>query len=132
MTGRAVPEWVGATPDTDIPPRVRLRVWERDLGQCQECTRKIIGKDWVCDHATALINGGENRERNLRVICGWCDRKVKTPADVAEKSKVARVKGKRLGTQRRGAPIPGSKRSGWRKRLDGTVERRSHQEGRGR
>lgn len=24
MTGREVPEWVGPTPDTPIPPRVRM------------------------------------------------------------------------------------------------------------
>ena len=30
---RSVAEWVGATPDTPVPPRVRLRVFERDEGE---------------------------------------------------------------------------------------------------
>lgn len=29
MIGRSVEEWIGATPDTAIPPRVRLRVFEK-------------------------------------------------------------------------------------------------------
>ena len=28
MTTRRVPEWVGATPDTRVPDRVRVRVFE--------------------------------------------------------------------------------------------------------
>jgi len=100
LSGREVPEWIGATPDTPVPDRVRVRVFVRFDGLCQECGTKIVGKRWVCDHRIALINGGENRETNLGPIHEACDRKTKTPRDVREKSKVARVRKKHLGIKK--------------------------------
>jgi 5-methylcytosine-specific restriction endonuclease McrA len=37
------------------------------------------------DHVSALINGGQHRESNIQLLCSACH-KVKTKADVAEKS----------------------------------------------
>lgn len=84
---RSVEEWIGDTDDTKVPPRVRLRVFQRAGARCQgPCGRKLSpGDKWICDHVVALINGGENRENNLSVKCVWCD-KDKTHADVAQKS----------------------------------------------
>jgi len=97
MTARSLPEWVGATPDTAIPPRVRLRVWERCEGRCGECGRKLTPADtWIVEHLTALVNGGINRENNLGITCGWC-KPNKDAEDVAEKSKVASIRKKHLG-----------------------------------
>lgn len=122
---RSVPEWIGATDNTPVPPRVRARVFLSFQGYCQgPCNRKIApGEHWICDHRTALINGGQNREANLQPICDWCDKNSKTPADVAEKSKTARVRNRHLGIKRAGRPIPGSRASGIRRRMNGTVER---------
>lgn len=97
MTGRSVPEWVGATPDSSVPPRVRLRVFERANGVCHLSGRKIRAGDlWECDHVKALKNGGENRESNLAPALKDAHRE-KTAEDVDEKSWVARVKAKHLG-----------------------------------
>lgn len=93
---RAVPEWIGKTDDSAIPPHVRLRVFQRFDGKCQECKTKIIGKRWICDHRIALINNGENRENNLGPIHEACD-KTKTAADVAEKSRVYHKAAKNIG-----------------------------------
>lgn len=125
MTGRSTPEWIGATPDAAVPPRVRLRVWERDEGKCGECTRKIRpGEAWICDHVTALVNGGANSEDNLRVICENCDRTVKTPRDVAEKATTYRKRSKNLGIKKASRPMPGSKASPWKRTFSGAVVRR--------
>jgi 5-methylcytosine-specific restriction endonuclease McrA len=97
MTGRTIPEWIGKTPDTPAPPRVRLRVWDAASGRCAICGRKIgAGERWECDHIVALANGGENRESNLRVLCCNCH-KIKTRGDVAEKAKIARIRKKHIG-----------------------------------
>jgi 5-methylcytosine-specific restriction enzyme A len=40
MTGRSIPEWIGKTPDSKIPPRVKLRIWERYEGRCHITKRK--------------------------------------------------------------------------------------------
>jgi 5-methylcytosine-specific restriction endonuclease McrA len=83
---RTTPEWIGKTTDTPAPPRVRLRIFDRDQGACCNCLRKIYpGDKWACDHVKALINGGENRESNLQTLCDWCHSK-KTVDDVRQKS----------------------------------------------
>lgn len=126
MTGRTNDEWIGSTPDSAIPPRVRLRVWERAGGRCQAgCGRKLRppADRWECDHIVALINGGENRESNLQVACSWCHG-VKTARDVATKSKTAGAAKKHLGIHKAKHPLPGSRASGWRKPMNGKAERR--------
>jgi len=122
---RSLPEWIGATQDTPVPPRVRLRVKERAEHRCQNCTRPIVaGERWVADHIVAIVNGGENRERNLQLLCDWCDRNVKTPADVAQKSKEYEIRAKHNGVRPKQArPLPGTRASGIRRRMDGTVEK---------
>ena len=97
MTGRSTPEWIGATPDTPVPLRVKLRVFEAHDGRCHRSGRKIMpGDTWQCDHVKALTNDGENRESNLAPIL-TDEHKAKTAEDVAEKSKVARIRAKHLG-----------------------------------
>lgn len=124
--GRSVPEWIGATNDTPIPDRVRVRVFLRFDGICQECKVKITTKRWVCDHRIAITNGGENRERNLGPIHETCDRTIKTPRDVKLKAKTYRIRKRHLGIRKSSSrPMPGSRASGLRKRIDGTVVRRT-------
>ena len=71
---RALPEWIGKTPDSPIPPRVRLRVYFGASGRCQGPCERIIpaGEKWECDYIISLVNGGEHRESNLQVLCKWC------------------------------------------------------------
>lgn len=126
MMSRSLPEWVGRTDDSPIPPRVRLRVLDRFSRRCDGCGRSIApGVAWACDHVTALVNGGRNREGNLHPLCAWCH-PGKTGADLAEKSKVYDLALRHAGIRLRprGRPLPGTVASGWRRRMDGRWERR--------
>ena len=118
---RQVDEWIGKTPDTAIPPRVRLRVFDKHNGICALSGRKIrAGDKWQIDHITALVNGGEHRESNLQPVLDVAH-KDKTAQDVALKAKVDRVRKKHLGIQPKRASIAGSKSSKWKRKIDGTV-----------
>jgi 5-methylcytosine-specific restriction protein A len=98
---RSVPEWIGKTPDTPIPPRVRLRVLERHNHICHLSGRPIRpGDKWDCDHVQALINEGENRESNLAPALRDKHRE-KTNEDVAEKSVTARKKMAHYGIKKK-------------------------------
>jgi 5-methylcytosine-specific restriction endonuclease McrA len=125
MIGREPDEWIGSTPDAKIPDRVRLRVFERHGGICHISGRKIrAGECWECDHIIALCNGGEHRESNLAPALAQPHR-AKTAADVAERAKIDRIRKRHLGlTKPKGRPMPGSRASGIKKRMDGTVVRR--------
>ena len=121
---RTVDEWIGRSDDTPAPPRVRLRVWEREGGLCHRCERKIPpGDAWIIEHRIALINSGENAESNLCLTCSWC-KPAKDAEDVALKSRVARKKAKHLGIEKPKSRLPFSRTSPFKKRLDGTVVRR--------
>ena len=121
MTGRSVPEWIGKTPDTKIPPRVILRVLEKYGGKCAETGIKIrAGGGWQMDHIIALANGGENRETNLQPLITKAH-KVKTAGDVATKAKDRRIKSKHLNITKPKSSFAGSKDSKWKRKVDGTV-----------
>ncbi len=99
-TSREVPEWIGAKPDTKVPDRVRARVFLAHDGKCFLTGRKIMPADyWQIDHRIALINGGENRETNLAPVLRDAHR-IKTRADMQEKSKTARMRNKHLGIKK--------------------------------
>lgn len=119
---RSVPEWIGKTDDTPVPPRVKDRIFKRYEGHCCACTLPIVGGRFpTYDHIRAIVNGGENRESNVQLLCSACH-PPKTAADVAEKSSIYNKRAKRLRLKKRRL-IPGSKGSGFRKRMDGTVVR---------
>lgn len=122
---RAVPEWIGKTDDTPVPPRVRLRVFERFDGHCQcGCNRKImVGEAWDCEDEIALINGGERRENNLRPFLREHHHE-KTKADVAIKSKTYRVRGKHFGLKKSRTPLPFGRQSPWKRKIGGKIVRR--------
>ena len=128
MSGREVKEWIGAKPDTAIPPRVKLRVFDRQEGRCAHCQNKlgVAGSRVEYDHALALTNGGENRETNLQALCQPCHG-AKTKGDVAEKSRVARKKRKHLGIERKKSAFPGSKNSKWKAKIGGGWVRRDEE-----
>lgn len=111
---RSTEEWIGKNDDSPIPPRVRLRVFDRCMGICHISGRKIrAGDSWDCDHIVALVNGGEHRESNLAPALRDRHRE-KTAEDVAEKATVYRKRAKHLGIKKKGSSIP------YRK-FDGTV-----------
>lgn len=96
--GRSVPEWIGKTPDSMPPERVRLRIVRRYGGLCYLTGRPIAGKKWALDHVIALANGGENRESNLAPALQEGDaHTAKTARDVATKAKIDRVAKRHYG-----------------------------------
>ncbi|MEL8055956.1 MAG: HNH endonuclease [Pseudomonadota bacterium] len=120
---RTVPEWIAKHDDQAVPPHVRARVFDAHDGICAESGRKIrAGEDWDLDHALALCNGGQHRESNLQPVLKD-PHKAKTARDVAQRAKNGRVRKKHLGIKARKQLIPGSKGSGYRKKMDGTVVR---------
>lgn len=121
---REVPEWIGSNDDQTIPARVKVRIFERAEGKCQECGRPIAGSVRPAyDHIIPLIAGGGNRESNVQLLCVSPCHAAKTRADVAEKSVVARKRQKHLGI-RKPSRFPGSRDSAFKKKMDGSVVRR--------
>lgn len=102
---RKTEEWIGKNDDHRAPPRVRDRIVDAHPN-CHLCGTSVQGTKWDLDHVVALINGGENREGNLRPVHRKCHL-AKTASDVKEKAKVAKVRGKHNGSIRPKQTIKG-------------------------
>ena len=115
-------------------PRQRLTDQQRAKlfldkgGKCHRCHRKLrSGEKWIAEHLVALSTGGDNSPENWDVTCEWClPEKNREDAGKTAKMRAVAVScyvpsGER---QKKGRPMPGSKRSGWRHKMDGTWERR--------
>jgi 5-methylcytosine-specific restriction protein A len=64
--GRAVEEWIGKTPDSKIPDRVKLRIWRREEGRCYLTGKKIMPNDsFEYEHKKRIEDGGQHRESNI-------------------------------------------------------------------
>lgn len=104
----------------------RVKLFDDHQGTCCICYTKIDagrGDKWIIEHIKPLWLGGEDDERNMGPAHEGCARK-KTSAEAPVKAKSDRVRANYLGVPKAGRPMPGSRASGLRKRMDGTVERR--------
>ena len=98
LMGRAVPEWIGKTPDSKPPKAVVDRIFLRQDGRCPLAKRKIMVTDArAVDHIIPLKDGGENRESNLQIILAD-KHKEKTSAENTSRVKVNRTRMKNNGT----------------------------------
>lgn len=119
--GRTVDEWIGATPDSKVPPHVKLRVFERHGGKCHIARRKIrLGEPWDLEHVIALADwtgeGHGNRESNLAPALRDKHHE-KTAAENSERAVIRRKRAKALGIK------IGSGFKAWRK-FNGDIVRR--------
>lgn len=99
MTGRATPEWIGATADSKIPDYVRLRIWDREKGRCYLTGKKLRQGEYDFEHVIALAlwtgEGHGNRESNIRLAYRPAHRE-KTKQDREAKAKSDRVRKKHV------------------------------------
>jgi len=110
--GREVEEWQGAKPDSAVPDRVRLRVFQRYEGRCYLTGVRIRpGDAWDIEHIIPLsIDATGNRERNLAPALK-APHVEKTAKDRDDKARADRRAKKHFGV---GKPKAGGFR-GWRK-----------------
>ena len=121
-------EDVRTTKRKNMTPRMRLKVWEAHKGTCALCGGKIDGvrERWIVEHMRALELGGEDTEANMAPVHEGCAiAKTNGPqGDHARAAKAKRVKSKHLGIKKSKNPLPGSKGSKWKRKMDGSVVER--------
>lgn len=115
---------VGTTRRARLTGNDRRVIWEREKGHCMLCAVKLQTGGFWFEHVRALELGGTDTVDNIRLTCRPCATE-KTRQDHARAGKAKRQKQSALGfRQAKTRPLPGSKASGWRHRMDGTWERR--------
>ena len=100
----------------------RLALFLAAQGQCQACGWRLTpGQRWEVDHIVPMSLGGRHQADNLQVLCAACHGSKTNLHDRPVLSKAKRLQSRHLGAVRSRTTIPGSRRSKWRKRMDGTV-----------
>ncbi|WP_316859963.1 HNH endonuclease signature motif containing protein [uncultured Cohaesibacter sp.] len=113
----------------EFSKKTKAEAFLRDGGRCVKCGTKLSPDATEYDHIEPCGLGGDNSLDNCQCLCGECH-KEKTKGDVKTIAKVKRIHNKHVGIETRkkqklpSRPFPGSKQSGWKKKLDGSVERR--------
>lgn len=130
------------TPRREFSAATRRAAWERCGGFCEAmievslvhhfgkrpgyrlCNAPLDHGNFHYDHIDPDWFSKDNELENCQVLCRECH-KDKTARDRRNIDKSKRIQDKRIKARKpKGRPMPGTKRSGIRKRLDGTVERR--------
>lgn len=113
MTLKPRPSWTAAQ---------RLKIFLANDGRCHLCTRKIAqGDDWIVEHPKARGLQGSDHIQDMKPAHVDCH-KPKTAAEIAIMRKADRMGKAHLGIKRRkGKPIPGSRASRFKRRIDGSV-----------
>jgi len=109
----------------EFPAKVRVAAFQRANGSCEACTAKLMPGKIAYDHILPDQLGGEPTLENCACICSACHTAKTSRQDVPSIAKAKRVQQKHLLRKTSSRPLPGSKASGIRKRMDGTVERRN-------
>jgi 5-methylcytosine-specific restriction protein A len=83
-----------------------------------------LNRGKIFDHVTADALGGEPTLENCLVICPTCNAVKTHKGDTPRIAKMKRQRDDHLGIKSRSSrPMPGSKGSGLRRRMDGTTWR---------
>lgn len=108
-----------------LTSKQRMELFVEHKGLCCICGLKIKPVEaWIDEHRSPLWRDGTNDLPNRGPAHVKCAR-VKTDKEATERAKGRRIAEKHFGAhQSSSRPLPGTKRSGLKKRFDGTVERR--------
>ena len=85
----------------------------------------VPGEEWDVSHDIPLEAGGKDDESNWLVAHRKCHRVHTSTVDIPLIAKVKRIHQSHIGAKLKSKnPLPGSKGSKWKKKMDGSVVRR--------
>ena len=121
-------DFVKPSPRKKITARKRQEIFLREKGICHLCGLQIRpGEEWDISHPeTGLWAGGSDDPAILKPAHREKCHRAHTREESAQRAKEARVRSKFLGSRPYGggAPLPGSRRSQWKRRLNGAWVKR--------
>ena len=104
----------------------RLTLFLAAQGHCQSCGWRLHpGTRWEVDHIIPVALGGTESPHNLQVLCKACHGAKTARRDAPALSKAKRMRARHLGASRPTKPMPGSRGSGYKKKVNGRVVGRS-------
>ena len=111
---------------SEFSPSVRMKAWDRCVGKCEwpGCGAKLYPGRFAFDHIIADGLGGSPTLENCQVLCRPHHDEKTFSEDNPRMTKADNQKKAHLGIKAKSRPMPGSKASGVRKKMNGKVVRR--------
>ncbi len=108
----------------EFSKRTKLVVWNRTGGRCEQCTAALYPGRFEYHHAKEATFDGDGSVANCTLLCRNCHAAITSKrAQVIAKSN--RVRLSHIGGRPKKRSFPTNRNGKWRKRMDGTVERRT-------
>jgi 5-methylcytosine-specific restriction protein A len=115
-----------------LATRERLALFLAANGRCQRCGWILApGTRWDVDHVIPLALGGRDQPDNMQVLCPPCHGGKTHRIDVPAIAKTTRIRARHLGARASRRPLPGGRRSRWKRTIDGRVLERGQSGGTG-
>ena len=109
-------------PRSEFPKSVRRQAFERAKGRCERCEAALFPGQYHYDHILADGLSGKPTLENCAVLCRACHGLKTAAEDIPRIAKADRARAKIMdGQKRKSRPIPGSRGTKWKQKLDGTV-----------
>ena len=113
----------------EFPAKVCVAAFERAKGHCEGCGAKLQVGRFHYDHIIADGLGGEPTLSNCAVLCHSCHGIKTATKDQPLIAKVKRNRAAHIGAKAPSAnPMPGSRNTKFKKRMDGSVVLRGQTE----
>lgn len=104
----------------NLSRKQRVAIFMKTDGRCYVCSQRLEIKGWDVEHPQALELLGPDDIEALMPICKPCH-KVKTADDKRAIAKANSTRDKFIGAKKSRNPLPGSRGSRMRIKMDGTV-----------
>ena len=102
----------------------KAKAFGRAQGRCEKCCARLFSGNIQYDHVTSCALGGDNSLENCEVLCRACHNSKTGGHDVPKIAKAKRQQARHIGAKApKSRPLPGTRASGIRKRMNGNVER---------
>src|SRR4051812_3083298 len=101
---------------------IKIAAFQRSAGRCEVCTAKLFPGNIEYDHRIPDALGGDPTLDNAVCLCRACHSVKTAKHDVPAIARAKRRFAMNVGATRpKSRPMPGSRASGLRKHMDGTV-----------
>jgi len=107
----------------EFPAKVKVVAFQRAAGCCEKCGSRLFPGNIQYDHRLPDALGGEPTLENCAVLCRSCHSSKSAREDVPRIRKADRQRRGYIGANKTKRPMPGTRASGIRKHMNGTVER---------
>ena len=108
-------------PRREFSRTTKVKAFDKACGKCEACGKKLNAGDRIeYDHRIPDAIGKSNALDNCQVLCGPCH-KLKTAVDRKDIAKVERIRAKNIGAKSPRYTMPGSRKSRWKRKMNGEV-----------